>query len=189
MSDFLPVSIRCVDWVLDDAPVAAHLAPVLLVIAARCNDDGRGSAQTLSDIAKKCGKSETQTQRDIARLRNLGLLLAGDPSVVDHLPVGQRPAVYDIPLNLRGLKPTRAPRNPVQRTAPAGARRRPIPTGVRLAVLFRDGEACVKCGSTEDITLDHIHPWALGGPDTEDNLRVFCRSCNSRKGMRIEVGE
>lgn len=74
------------------------------------------------------------------------------------------------------------------RIALAGGReyRAPIPQEIRDEVYARDGYACVKCGATEDLTLDHIHPWSLGGPDTADNLRVLCRSCNSRKSNRIE---
>lgn len=73
--------------------------------------------------------------------------------------------------------------------ARAGGRehRSPIPPEVRAEVFQRDGHQCVKCGAVEDLTLDHIHPWSLGGPDTVDNLRVLCRSCNSRKRDRIEV--
>lgn len=60
-----------------------------------------------------------------------------------------------------------------------------IPTSIRRAVLTRDGHRCVTCGARDDLTLDHIHPYSLGGPDTEENLRTLCRPCNSRKGARI----
>ena len=59
-----------------------------------------------------------------------------------------------------------------------------IPEQTRRAVYERDNHTCQKCGATEDLSLDHIHPWSIGGPDTEDNLQVLCRPCNSRKGDR-----
>lgn len=59
-----------------------------------------------------------------------------------------------------------------------------IPTLVQARVYARDDFTCQKCGATEDLTLDHIKPWSLGGPDTVENLRVLCRPCNSRKGAR-----
>ena len=43
---------------------------------------------------------------------------------------------------------------------------------------------CACCGSTEDITIDHIIPLSKGGDDELNNLRLLCRSCNSRKGDR-----
>lgn len=74
-----------------------------------------------------------------------------------------------------------------QRLAKIAARggrvtRAAIPTLVMARVYARDDFTCQECGATEDLTLDHIKPWSLGGPDTVDNLRVLCRPCNSRKG-------
>lgn len=60
-----------------------------------------------------------------------------------------------------------------------------IPQWIREAVYKRDGGRCVVCGTTVDLTLDHIIPWSLGGPDTEENLQVMCRSHNSSKGARV----
>lgn len=63
--------------------------------------------------------------------------------------------------------------------------RQAIPKAVRAFVYERDGYTCVLCGSTEDLTLDHIFPYSLGGLDEPNNLRTLCRSCNSRKGARV----
>jgi len=105
------VSVRAVAWVIDDAPVPAEVAFTLLVIARRADQNGRGSYQRTSTIAAKTGKSEKQAQRDIVRLRKLGLLLLGDQALVEKIPAGQRPVVYDLPLNLKGPKPSKASRN------------------------------------------------------------------------------
>lgn len=56
---------------------------------------------------------------------------------------------------------------------------------VRLAIYERDGWRCVSCGSGDDLTLDHIHPWILGGSDEPANLQTMCRPCNCRKGARV----
>lgn len=64
-------------------------------------------------------------------------------------------------------------------------RRAAIPAAIRRAVMARDHGRCVDCGATDDLALDHIYPWSLGGPDTVENLRVLCRPCNSSKGARI----
>jgi hypothetical protein len=63
--------------------------------------------------------------------------------------------------------------------------RTPIPEEIKTFVFERDGHACLRCGATEDLTLDHVHPWSIGGADTPDNLQVLCRPCNSSKGDRV----
>lgn len=60
-----------------------------------------------------------------------------------------------------------------------------ISPGLRQAVFARDGWRCLHCGTDQNLTLDHIHPWSLGGPDTLANLQTLCRSCNSTKGARV----
>lgn len=60
----------------------------------------------------------------------------------------------------------------------------PIPPALRSAVHDRDGWACLHCGSSEDLALDHIWPHSKGGSDTYENLQTLCRSCNSKKGAR-----
>lgn len=67
---------------------------------------------------------------------------------------------------------------------PSGDRTK-IPIDVRAAVFARDGAACVICGDGEYLALDHVIPFSKGGPDTVENLRVLCRSCNSRKGAKM----
>lgn len=62
--------------------------------------------------------------------------------------------------------------------------RLPIPAALRRAVFIRDNFTCQHCGSTEDLTIDHIIPVANDGPTTYENSQVLCRRCNSRKGAR-----
>ena len=68
---------------------------------------------------------------------------------------------------------------------PAPTKHDPVPVAVRFFVFERDGYRCVQCGTTEDLTIDHIYPRIRGGAHTEDNLQTLCRSCNSRKGARV----
>lgn len=46
------------------------------------------------------------------------------------------------------------------------------------------GNRCWMCGSSDDLTVDHVKPLAVNGPDMPSNLRPACRSCNSRKRDR-----
>lgn len=62
--------------------------------------------------------------------------------------------------------------------------RRPIPR-LRLSrhsILARDNYTCQYCGTTRDLTLDHVVPRWAGGPHTWENLVACCRKCNLKKG-------
>lgn len=48
-------------------------------------------------------------------------------------------------------------------------------------------EPCAHCGTTDNITVDHVVPLARGGPHTADNLQALCFSCNASKGARRET--
>lgn len=63
--------------------------------------------------------------------------------------------------------------------------RRRVSSARRLAVFKRDGFLCRVCGSDSDLTIDHIHPVSRGGDDSLENLRVLCRSCNSKKRAKV----
>jgi hypothetical protein len=41
---------------------------------------------------------------------------------------------------------------------------------------------CIYCGSTENLSVDHLIPRVRGGPDSGDNVVESCKSCNSSKG-------
>jgi 5-methylcytosine-specific restriction endonuclease McrA len=55
----------------------------------------------------------------------------------------------------------------------------------RQELYERDGFRCVTCGSTTDLTADHIIPVAKGGTKDLDNLQTLCGACNFVKGDRL----
>lgn len=58
----------------------------------------------------------------------------------------------------------------------------------RLKVLARDGYTCMYCGSSENLTVDHVLP-VVKHPELAmnlDNMVVACKPCNSRKGSRSQ---
>lgn len=71
-----------------------------------------------------------------------------------------------------------------------------IPDLERQAVYERDGFVCQLCDDPVDVnldsrdamsaTLDHIVPRSLGGLNEPANLRLAHRSCNSKRGNRVE---
>lgn len=65
----------------------------------------------------------------------------------------------------------------------------PIRPSLRFRVLQRDGFRCRYCGISADdgavLHVDHVHPRALGGANTMDNLVTACLPCNLGKGKRV----
>ncbi len=61
---------------------------------------------------------------------------------------------------------------------------RPI---VRKRILDRDGHECRKCGSIQNLHIDHIIPLSRGGREDECNMQVLCRTCNLRKHNSIDI--
>lgn len=52
----------------------------------------------------------------------------------------------------------------------------------RQNIFKRDNHRCQYCGTTEELTLDHVIPKSRGGKTSWDNLATACKRCNSRKG-------
>lgn len=62
-----------------------------------------------------------------------------------------------------------------------------IPEPQRNMIFDRDGYKCVKCGSTDNLQIDHIIPFSKGGKTEADNLQTLCKICNVKKGNRLEI--
>lgn len=54
----------------------------------------------------------------------------------------------------------------------------------RNRIYKRDGNQCVYCGSSKNLTLDHIMPKSRGGNNDWMNLVTSCMKCNLKKGNR-----
>ena len=65
------------------------------------------------------------------------------------------------------------------------SRRRPsapkkaVPTHLRKKILQRDGHACVQCGATGNLEINHIRGRAEGGSNDLDNLETLCATCHA----------
>ncbi len=63
-------------------------------------------------------------------------------------------------------------------------KRKAIPKHIKDEVRKRDGNQCRACGSTENLHLDHVKPFAKGGKDTVRNLQLLCGPHNRAKGTK-----
>jgi hypothetical protein len=62
-----------------------------------------------------------------------------------------------------------------------------IPTSVKIFVMKRDRNRCVKCNATKDLHFDHILPFSKGGSSTNpDNIQLLCQKHNLEKSDRID---
>ena len=54
----------------------------------------------------------------------------------------------------------------------------------RRNIFLRDEYRCQYCGSTHELTIDHVIPRSRGGESSWTNLVSCCRSCNLSKGRK-----
>ncbi|MEM6644295.1 MAG: HNH endonuclease [Bacteroidota bacterium] len=52
----------------------------------------------------------------------------------------------------------------------------------RTNIFKRDNGKCQYCGTSKDLTLDHVIPRSKGGKSSWTNLVTACKKCNSIKG-------
>lgn len=63
--------------------------------------------------------------------------------------------------------------------------RQKMSPALRQEVYESDGFACVICGTSENLEIDHIIPVSKGGTDDRINLQTMCAHHNRKKGNRI----
>lgn len=66
-----------------------------------------------------------------------------------------------------------------------GAIPRIIPMWLKEEILERD-HYCVKCGSFDNLEIDHIIPVSKGGSSEKENLQILCKTCNKKKAAKME---
>lgn len=62
-----------------------------------------------------------------------------------------------------------------------------IPPEIKQLVWQRDHGACAQCGATAQLEFDRIMSLSKGGDSSAHNLRLLCRECHGRKGLRAAV--
>lgn len=62
-----------------------------------------------------------------------------------------------------------------------------IPKEVREQVYIKYDNRCVKCGSKENLTIDHIKPLSEGGENIKPNMQLMCYDCNVLKGNKYKL--
>jgi 5-methylcytosine-specific restriction endonuclease McrA len=163
-------------WAFREAPTRTtyELAILSWVASNTIDGAGYGACLTARQIADRFHVSERTVRRVVAELAMRGLLAPGDQRLIDHLPPGHRPAVWDVPFPGRGLRPT------FIRTLPAW---QGSPTDAAIAARMSMWPGCWICGGPKQ-AVDHVKPRSRGGADLLCNYRPICTRCNSRKNNR-----
>ena len=52
-------------------------------------------------------------------------------------------------------------------------------------IFDRDGNKCLKCGSENNLTIDHIIPLSKKGNNAVKNKQTLCLKCNNEKGKKV----
>jgi hypothetical protein len=95
------MSIKCVHWALNDAPVEEPVEVLILVaMAERAADDGTTTYQSVATIASKARISVRTCQTKLRKLEDAGIISRGDQQHAAHLPGNRRPVVYDLAVHL-----------------------------------------------------------------------------------------
>lgn len=78
------------------------------------------------------------------------------------------------------------------RSRASRTRTRKLPQALRDDVWSRDGGRCTfvnsdgaRCPAVERLEIDHVRPYALGGPSEIENLRLLCRAHNLLMARRV----
>ena len=76
--------------------------------------------------------------------------------------------------------------------AEAESRSRYVPADVSHAVKQRDNCQCtfialdgLRCSETRRLQIDHVVPYALGGKNSTDNLRLLCPAHNQLEAEKV----
>lgn len=59
---------------------------------------------------------------------------------------------------------------------------------IRQDVLIRDSYRCIKCNSTDNLHVHHIHQKYFGGSHKLSNLITLCDKCHSDQHIELQVG-
>ncbi|MGS0987836.1 HNH endonuclease [Burkholderia glumae] len=66
--------------------------------------------------------------------------------------------------------------------------RRTLRGKFKQKILDRDGNRCLLCSDTEDLTLQHVWPHSVGGETSSGNLVTLCAPCNQQLGAEFHPG-
>ncbi|NUM89101.1 MAG: HNH endonuclease, partial [Bdellovibrionales bacterium] len=74
------------------------------------------------------------------------------------------------------------PNRPAPANPPAAQQ---VNASLRRLIWQKARNKCENCHSRYALEIDHRIPRAQGGPNTPENIRLLCRSCNQRAAIQV----
>lgn len=147
---------------------------ILLALARDAFDDtGSMSEIHMTDLANICRMDLRNLQRGMRELLDEGVI---EPNSGNRGGHGQPNSyIFNVDLIRSMSRQNKAQKLQSKYLKPQ----------IRAAVFQRDGHQCRHCSAKSPLTIDHIIPQSKGGSDEICNLQTLCRSCNSKKGVRV----
>ncbi|MBY0371284.1 HNH endonuclease [bacterium] len=100
--------------------------------------------------------------------------------------MGLKSLLKELKKTVRKAAPKREMAVAVEAAKPMPTGSRYIPRGMRRQLDNRDERRCQEkrpdgsiCGESRFLEIDHIQPFALGGPNKPENLRLLCWAHNA----------
>ena len=93
------MSLKALLWVLYDIPpkkIPNSDFRIMAILADHADPEGRGAWPHYKTIARLAGCSVSNVKHRILELEDKGLIRRGDQHLVDHLPKGKHPVVWDL---------------------------------------------------------------------------------------------
>jgi hypothetical protein len=186
MADWIPIDMKCEEFLPEDRPYGIIEASFYLQLA-----HAKRYNATIYGLAEKWQWSRSRVatfmERSGAKIVYHGAKIGTVESINDPAPGGV--VIFKVPDWLKASPIIKRNLVATQKRPINKPRRKGVSLSVRYDVLRRDNFQCVLCaasGKDARIQIDHILPVSKGGTNDISNLRVLCFKCNHGKKDKVE---
>lgn len=152
------MSVQAITWAMEPRQISPLAKLSLIALAEWGGMDGVWPMK-IGALSEFCGAPDGAIIKALDSLERAGLIVATDNTVLILAPGYASDDASD--------------------AAPQSVGRR-----LRAEIYARDGHACVYCGASENLSIDHVVPRSKGGGNEPENLSTACMPCNTSKRDR-----
>ena len=156
------------------------------------NFEGKSKRECISEVDKlRLEKGITpKSKRPITRAESGGksrVSISLEHQVVDELKKLANEKKMDLGQVVTYLVEKESLPAPVRKTRKGKevGKGRYIPKKVKKVVRAKAVDSCENCQSSFNLQYEHSQPYSMGGESSVDNIKLLCRNCNLRAGVKI----